>query len=208
MSPRVSREEKYRNYIKDILISGNYIDGRDFSGCSLPNHENVRNWLEERFQIHTNRNNRVVLVEDFFDLKVLIQIPNGKTEYDFNVWIARMRNNEIIELRIPTHDYLANWFIQLKRESPIVDEFLINAVIKLVRDRFCVDDVVDRYFKELDTELIRDIKKFLLTLKWIVLEEDANYPPPKYLGSRYTLAVYSLLNVGFELKDIRRIIRF
>lgn len=185
-----------------------HIDGRDFSGCSLPNHENVRNWLEERFQIHTNRNNRVVLVEDFFDLKVLIQIPNGKTEYDFNVWIARMKNNEIIELKIPTHDYLASWFIRLKHESPIVDEFLINAVIKLVRDRYCVDEVINRYFKELNVELVRDIKKFLLTLKWIVLEEDANYPPPKYLGSKYTLAVYSLLNVGFELKDIRRIIRF
>ena len=53
-----------------------------------------------------------------------------------------------------------------------------------------------------------EVMKFLSTLKWIALEEDTNYPPPKYLGSKYALAVYALSEVGFSMSEIRKTIKF
>ncbi|MEM2557621.1 MAG: hypothetical protein QW600_02895, partial [Candidatus Bathyarchaeia archaeon] len=53
--------------------------------------------------------------------------------------------------------------------------------------------IVERYFKELNEEDKLNVTKFLSTLKWIALEEDVNFPPPKLMGSKYTLAVYALL---------------
>jgi len=47
----------------------------------------------------------------------------------------------------------------------------------------------------------------LATLKWIALQEDINYPPKK-MGSKYALAVYALLEVGFTMKEVRRVIKF
>jgi hypothetical protein len=38
-------------------------------------------------------------------------------------------------------------------------------------------------------------------------QTDQNYPPPK-LGSKMVLAVLSLIESGFEPKDIRKVIRF
>jgi hydrogenase maturation factor len=60
----------------------------------------------------------------------------------------------------------------------------------------------------LDTILQDELRKFLATLKWVGLQEDVNYPPPDYLGSKMTLAVYVLLEAGFDISEIRKIIRF
>lgn len=58
-------------------------------------------------------------------------------------------------------------------------------------------------------ELKIEIGKFLATLKWIVLQEDINYPTKeKKMGSKYALAVYALLEVGFTMKEVRRVIKF
>lgn len=90
----------------------------------------------------------------------------------------------------------------------IIEEHLINSVLRLVRDRCPVDKIMNHYFNDLLQEQALEVRKFLATLKWIALQEDVNYPPPKKLGSKFTLALYLLLEGGFDLKDIRRILRF
>ncbi|MCS7130727.1 MAG: hypothetical protein NZ872_04840 [Archaeoglobaceae archaeon] len=62
-------------------------------------------------------------------------------------------------------------------------------------------------FEAFEEDLKREVFIFLSTLKWIALQEDVNYPPP-YLGSKYTLAVYILLDRGFEMRDVRRMLKF
>jgi len=85
---------------------------------------------------------------------------------------------------------------------------MINAVLRLIRDRESVPNILERYFPNLEKRLKLDVAKFLSTLKWVALEEDVNYPPPKYLGSKCTVAVYALLEAGFTMSDIRRIVKF
>jgi len=99
-------------------------------------------------------------------------------------------------------------FVELKRKHSTIDEYLINATIKLLRDRWSIDSIINYYFNALSDDLKIEIRKFLATLKWIGLQEDTNYPPPNYLGSKMTLAVYALLEAGFSLSDLRRVIRF
>ena len=70
-----------------------------------------------------------------------------------------------------------------------------------------MNTVIKRYFYNLHSNLINDVKKFLLTLKWIAIQEDANYPPPN-LGSIYSLSVYAILEITGDLTAIRKIIRF
>ena len=96
----------------------------------------------------------------------------------------------------------------MKGKHSVIDEHLINAVLKLLRDRWSVDSVIDYHFSTLSNDLKTEVKKFLATLKWVGLQEDTNYPPPKYLGSKMSLAVYALLEARFTLSDIRRVIRF
>ena len=74
-------------------------------------------------------------------------------------------------------------------------------------DRWPLNKVLERYFSSLPEELVNDVKKFLLTLKWIAIQEDANYPPPN-LGSVYSLSVYAILEITGDLSAIRKIIRF
>jgi len=100
-------------------------------------------------------------------------------------------------------------YVDLKKKDRKIDEYLINATFKLLRDRWSVNQIINNYFNDLSITLKEEIRKFLVTLKWIGLQEDANYPPPKYLGSKMTLAVYALLEAGFDpKKDIRKILRF
>jgi hypothetical protein len=112
------------------------------------------------------------------------------------------------QLKVPTHDDLGKVFLELKKRHERIDEFLINATIRLLRDRISVNEIIQRYFKDLDDMLKSEIRKFLITLKWIGLQEDVNYPPPRYMGSKMSLAVYDLLEVGFSLSDLRRVIRY
>ncbi len=67
--------------------------------------------------------------------------------------------------------------MDLKRRHERLDEHLINATLRFIRDRWPLDDVVERYFSGLQDDLVDGVRRFLLTLKWIAIQEDANYPP-------------------------------
>ncbi len=81
---------------------------------------------------------------------------------------------------------------------------------KVIRYRKNYLEVKREYLNNscLDENITSEITKFLATLKWIALQEDINYPPPRYMGSKYTLAAYALLEMRFSPSEIRRIIRF
>jgi len=189
----------------EVINKGQYINAIDIVD-SLPQPEQVRDVLDLKLGICRDRSRRVFLVEKISEYKVLITIPNGKSNCDFRVWRYFPGFTPIV--KIPTHDDLGKMFIELKKKHKLIDEYLINAIIRLLRDRWRVDDIIQYYFNTLSDNLKAEIKKFLITLKWVGLQEDVNYPPPKYLGSKMTLAVYALLEVGFNLSDIRKIIRF
>ena len=200
--------ETYNSKVEKAIISETFINGLNKSPQKLPLSSTVRNELEQIFSICSNRQFRVVLVEDYGDYKVFIQIPDGKSECDFYVWYAKFVDKKLAEFKVPTHDDLAKWYNRLKELSDRFEEYLINAVLRLIRDRESVKNIVERYFSELGENLKLDASKFLSTLKWIALQEDTNYPPPKRMGSKYTLAVYALLEAGFNMSEIRRIIKF
>jgi len=174
----------------------------------LPQPADVRNVLDDRLQICRNRSPRLILVEKVDDYEIYISIPGGKSNCDFIVW--RYSPNLNPPVKIPKHDEdLGSMYVDLKKKDPKINEYLINATIRLLRDRWSVNQIINHYFKDLSITLKEEIRKFLVTLKWIGLQEDVNYPPPKYLGSKMTLAVYALLEVGFDpKKDIRKILRF
>jgi len=114
-------------------------------------------------------------------------------------------------VKVPTHDDLAVFFIELKSKHEDLEEYLINAVVKLIHHnyRWGVPRIVSKYFNNLNDELKGEVGKFLSTLKWIAIQEDINYPPrERKIGSKYTLAVYALLEAGFTMSEIRRIVRF
>lgn len=171
-----------------------------------PSPRQVRVELDRRLRICSDRSPRVVLVEYIDEYMVFITIPNGKSECDFRVW--RYSPNLSPRVKIPTHDDLGKMFIELKEMHDLINEYLVNVVIKLLRDRWSIERIVQYYFNNLSNSLKDEVKKFLSTLKWIGLQEDVNYPPPRYLGSRMTLAIYVLLEAGFNLSEIRRVVRF
>lgn len=197
--------EKYREIVGKLLNSKNFIDGSNSSPRKLPPASNTRNELEDAFNICSDREFRLIVVENFRDYKILIQIPDGKSECDFYVWYAKFVDEKVTEYKVPSHDDLAKWYSELKEFSKEVDEYLINAVIRLIRDRMSVEEIVEKYFAKLDKNIKLEIFKFLSTLKWISLQEDTNYPPPKHMGSKYTLAVYALLEAGFNMSEIHKI---
>ncbi|HDG64063.1 MAG TPA: hypothetical protein ENG72_01685 [Thermococcus sp.] len=205
--PKKRKQDEYKPQVEKIIEEGKYINGTKL--CKeIPSPENAREELEKLFQICSNRDFRVILVEDLEDYKVFIQIPGDKSECDFFVWRGIFDGDKLIDLKIPTHDDLGQMFSQLKQMSENIEEHLINATIRLLRDRINIEEIMTRYFQNEQENIKHELKKFLTTLKWIGLQEDVNYPPPKYLGSKFTLAVYALLETGFQLKDLRRIIKF
>jgi hypothetical protein len=209
--PRVPSWYKYKAPVHNAISNKHYINGSGFIIDPLPHPNDVRSVMEQHFKVHSNRNFRVILVEDYGDYKVFIQVPDGKSEYDFYVWRAIFKNGELSDVKVPTHDDLAAFYTQLKSKSKDVEEHLINAVVKLIRidHRWGVPRIIAYYFNNLDEGLKRDVEKFLATLKWIALQEDANYPPKEgKMGSKYTLAVYALLEAGFTMSEIRRVIKF
>ncbi|MEM4562221.1 MAG: hypothetical protein QW123_05040 [Desulfurococcaceae archaeon] len=208
MPRRTAKWERYRPQVEKAVITGSFIDGLNLSPQRLPPPDLARQELDGRFGICSNRAFRVILVEDFGDYKVFIQTPDGKSPCDFYVWYAKFSSGKLVEVKVPTHDDLAKWYIQLKGLARELDEYLIDAVFRVVREREAVGDVVNRYFGELSEEAKLNVAKFLSTLKWIALEEDTNYPPPNLMGSKYTLAVYALLEAGFTMSEIRRVVKF
>ena len=133
-------------------------------------------WEKYRERVGEILNSKKFIVKNFGDYKVLIQIPDGKSECDFYVWYAKFVNEKVIEYKVPSHDDLAKWYSKLKESSKEIDEYLINAVIRLIRDRLSVEEIVEKYFANLDKNIKLEISKFLSTLKWISLQEDTNYP--------------------------------
>ncbi|MCC6021913.1 MAG: hypothetical protein LM560_02185 [Desulfurococcaceae archaeon] len=193
------------NEVLKALNEKRYINGVGIID-KLPPPGNVRNELDAKLGVCRDRSPRLILVEKINDYMVLIAIPDSKTECDFRVW--RYSPNLSPQVKIPTHDDLGKMFAELKKKHSTIDEYLINATIRLLRDRWSIDNTINHYFNALSNDLKIEIKKFLATLKWIGLQEDTNYPPPKYLGSKMSLAVYALLEAGFTISEIRRVIRF
>jgi len=173
----------------------------------LPKPEEVRDFLQETLQITNKDYHRLILVEEIGDYKLFVEITQEamKGDYDFIIWRFSPVCNPIIKR--PSHNDIAEVFLGLRTMHPDIEEYLINACFRLLRDRLSVENVMNRYFEKLTEELKKELEKFLHTLKWIGLQEDANYPPPK-LGSKMVLAVLALIEAGFEPKDIRRVIRF
>lgn len=189
-----------------LVEKGNY---ENFIGVvqDLPKPEEVRDFLQETLQITNKDYHRLILVEEIGDYKLFVEITQEamKGDYDFIIWRFSPTYNPIIKR--PSHNDIAEVFLGLRTMHPDIEEYLINACFRLLRDRLSVENVMNRYFEKLTEELKNELEKFLHTLKWIGLQEDANYPPPK-LGSKMVLAVLALIEAGFELKDIRRVIRF
>lgn len=195
-----SREEKFKPEIIKIICNKKYENGISSSQGRLPPASDVRCWLEEKFAITTNRNFRVILVEDIGDYRVFIQVPDGKSESDFNVWYAIFQNDKLSDVSFPKHDYMFKWYTEIKQN----EKNLLNYVERLIKNREAPENIIAQSKQDVREKL----HKFLSTLKWICLQEDANYPPPHKMGSKYTLAAYVLLDYGFEPYEIRRLIRF
>lgn len=198
--------EMYIDQVRNKIISNDVIDASGIFD-PIPPRERIREELSKSPIDILNRTFRVIKVEDIGDYKVYIQIPGEKSEYDFFVWRAVYDGNSIIELKIPSHDDLGRMYLSLKEKHSMLNEYLINATLRFIRDRWSLSAVIGRYFIDLPEELVDEVKKFLLTLKWIAIQEDANYPPPN-LGSIYSLSVYAILEVTGDLSAIRKIIRF
>ena len=109
-----SREEKFKPEIIKIICNKKYENGISSSQGRLPPASDVRCWLEEKFAITTNRNFRVILVEDIGDYRVFIQVPDGKSESDFNVWYAIFQNDKLSDVSFPKHDYMFKWYYRNK----------------------------------------------------------------------------------------------
>ncbi len=117
----------------------------------LPRPEAVRAALDSKIGICRDRNPRIILVEVIGDYVVFIAIPDGKSDCDFMVW--RYSPKLEPQLKIPTHDDLGKVFLELKKRHELMDEFLINATIRLLRDGLPVNETIQRYFKDLDVTL-------------------------------------------------------
>jgi hypothetical protein len=135
----------------------------------LPPPEGVRNELDAKLGVCRDRPPGLILVEEIDDHMVLIAVPDGKTERDFRVW--RSSPDLKPRAKIPTHDDLGKTFAELKGKYGVIDEHLINAILKILRDRWSVDSVIDHHFSALSNDLKTGVKKFLATLRWVGLQE-------------------------------------
>lgn len=201
--------------VKEAIKNGNVEVVSNISGLgSIPKREEVRKKLEEYFGIGKDKvtQPKVFLVEDLGTYKVYIKIPGYKSTHDFFVVSVEFdKNNEIKNIKVPTHDDLAKLYLQLKQKHEALNEYLINATIRYIRDRWSLCDILNKYFKDIldNEEIMFNLKKFFLTLKWMVIQEDANYPPDdKNLGSLYTLALYALLELYGNMSLVRKVLRW
>jgi hypothetical protein len=208
------REPPWKQYLPLVyqaVTDHNYKNMVGIINDPIPKPDGVRDFLEEHLRICSDRTFRVFRVEDCKYCSVFIQVPGVKTDYDFFVWRAKFESGRLVDLKVPSHDDLATQYNALKSSDKAFDEHLINAVIKLIHPshRWGVPRIINHYFVTVEEGLKVEASAFLSTLKWIALEEDANYPPSEgKMGSKYTLAVYALLESGFTLSEIRRVVRF
>jgi len=193
--------------VENIIKQGKFINKVGVVN-QLPLPQNARSELDEKFSICRDRSPRIILVEKLGDYMVFIAVPGKKSPCDFTVWRYYPGARDEEPLIIPSHDYLGRKFTELKKKDELINEYLINATIRLVRDRLNTSEILKKYFAGLSDYLKEEVEKFLLTLKWVALQEDVNYPPPRYLGSKMILSIFALLEVGFKSTELRRVIRF
>ncbi len=201
---------KRKMTIINLIRSGKYIDATIESRTlldPLPPRDRIRDVLRKPpFEVIKRAPHRLLKVEDLGSYKVFIEIPGRKSEYDFYVWAVRFHNN-VINAEIPSHDSLGEMYLNLRNKHKVLKESLFRAVLAFIKHRQQLQSVIDMYFKGLEDKLINEIKIFMLTLKWVALQEDVNYPPPQ-LGSLYSLVVYAVLEVIEDIRALRRVIRF
>jgi len=229
LGSRRERLKIFKDKIINLYVNNRIPDKTNLFSNIMLEAEEARGILHSNLNICGEVGKRVFsvyivekLVDDQFI--VLIQIPDGKkakpikvsdkikygldkesdVSCDFNVWFIDKVSNQVI---LPTHDYMFSWYIRLKNS---IDERVVYDMISLlIRDRINYPDILSHYYNMLKNESIKnELQKFLATLKWLTLEEDVNYQPPKYMGSKYMLAAYALLEMGFSPQEIRRLIRF
>jgi mRNA-degrading endonuclease HigB of HigAB toxin-antitoxin module len=200
--------ERYGKEIERRIINGDFIDAVGIFD-PIPPREKIRDELKKPPINILDRSFRIIKVEDIGNYKIFIQIPGEKSEYDFFVWRAIYIDNRI-DLKIPSYDDLGRMYLTLKHNYNYreLKEYLINATLRFIRDRWPLREVLNRYFASIPQQTKDEVKKFLLTLKWLAIEEDANYPPPQHLGSLFPLSVFAVLEVTNDLSSIRRIINF
>lgn len=162
--------EKYIEQIRNWIVRGKVFDAISIFD-PIPPRDQVRAALTKPPINVLNRTFRVIRVEDLRDYKIFIQVPGEKTEYDFFVWRALFKNNSLVDLKIPSHDDLGRMYLELKKRHQKLDEHLINATLRFIRDRWQLEAVMERYFSELRGELVSGTRKFLLTLKWIAIKK-------------------------------------
>lgn len=230
--PRNERQQildKYKRKIEKEYIEGTIENKSSTLSHIMPRAEEARIILHKEILLCgelDKRKFRAIIVEDLNDFKVVIQIPDKKKALkirreelrelkievkqeitcDYNVWIIQIEENSL-RVFLPTHDFMFNWYNELRRKLP--QGLMFNLIEELIRRRKNYKEIINSYSKEGNFRNMQmEIERFLATLKWIILEEDVNYPPPRYLGSKYTLAAYALLEMGFSTQEIRRLIRF
>lgn len=59
---------------------------------------------------------------------------------------SKIVNNNIIGLKIPSHHDLGRMYLSLKSNDRL-DEYLINATLRFIRDRWSLSDVIEQYFR-------------------------------------------------------------
>ena len=205
-SKRRAMLEALKKEVRQKVLNNDFVDATGIFD-PIPPRERVREELAKPPICILDRTFRVIKVEDLGDYKVFIQIPGEKTKYDFFVWRAVYNGGTLVDLNVPSHDDLGKMYLGLKTAHNMLEEHLINATLRFIRDRWPLSRVLEVYFRGLPAQLANEVKKFLLTLKWIAIEEDANYPPPN-LGSLYALSVYAVLEVTGDLQALRKIIKF
>jgi len=145
----------HKTKVYEIISQNRYENGIGKIVGSLPTPDKVREEMEKHFKVSTKRNSiRIILVEDFGDYKIFLQIPDGKSKYNFYVWRALFEDSKIKDedIKVPTHNDLAEYYTKLK-SKPEIEKDLIKAVIKLIIHRWDVPEIISYYFNNLNVEL-------------------------------------------------------
>ncbi len=215
MSKRKRQLKEYERKIRDAIQKREVEEKVNECSKLMPASERAREILSKIFPLCGEigkREFKVFLVEEIGSFKVLIQIPDGKRALghprkefscDYNVWI--LENGKLL---LPTHDYMFKWYKKLEDRLKNTNIDVYSLIEEMILKRTNYSEIVRRYEGILSNEIINDMTKFLATLKWIALQEDINYKPPEYMGSKYTLAAYALLKMNFSPSDIRKLLRF
>gem|GEM_PF-1214990 len=190
-----------RKVIEEQLLIGvcEEINKGNFNQISMPNSENAH-------ELVSNLENGIYRVEQIAGFgDIYIQKPDTKTERDFNVWLIVDHTN-YIGWR-PEHPEIFEAFWWLINEYPELQSEIFNAFRSVIVGYKEPDEILQEKseLKNLTVQLSgKPARKFNISLapfeyllkaeKWLAIEEDANYPPPKKLGRRYPYACLILLN--------------